>query len=196
PVGERPAGDGVRGRVLPRDREPWIPAVRGRVPRRLSRLRHAALPRAPSHPEDGPRQEAPGAPHAPPLPEPRARLGRQRPVLGLRVRDAAEDAPLVPTPRGESGATIRAVAMAVPDRQVSNPEIAGAIGVDEAWIAKRTGTSTRPWAVDGERLSDFAARVGAEALGRAELDPSELDLVLVATSTADEITPNAAPLLA
>jgi 3-oxoacyl-[acyl-carrier-protein] synthase-3 len=86
--------------------------------------------------------------------------------------------------------------MAVPEHTVSNEEIAARIGVDEAWIAKRTGTSRRPWALDGERLSDFAARAATAALARAQLDPSALDLVLVATSTADEITPNAAPLVA
>jgi 3-oxoacyl-[acyl-carrier-protein] synthase-3 len=45
-------------------------------------------------------------------------------------------------------------------------------------------------------MSELAARAGAEALARAGLDGAELDLVLVATSTADEITPNAAPLVA
>ncbi len=97
---------------------------------------------------------------------------------------------------GEGGAAIRGVAMAVPSRRVSNAEIAPRIGVDEAWIAKRTGTAERPWALEGERMSDFAARAGREALLRAEVEPHELDLVLVATSTADEITPNAAPLVA
>ena len=86
--------------------------------------------------------------------------------------------------------------MAVPDRRVANREIAERLGVDEAWIAKRTGTSERPWAEPGERLSDFAARAARDALARAGVDPAELDLVLVATSTADEITPNAAPLVA
>jgi 3-oxoacyl-[acyl-carrier-protein] synthase-3 len=86
--------------------------------------------------------------------------------------------------------------MSVPERRVSNAEIARRLGVDEEWISKRTGTSTRPWAEEGERLSDFAARAGAQALKRADLEPSELDLILVATSTADEITPNAAPLVA
>jgi 3-oxoacyl-[acyl-carrier-protein] synthase-3 len=86
--------------------------------------------------------------------------------------------------------------MAVPSRLVSNREIASRIGVDESWIARRTGTSERPWAVEGERMSDFAAQAGRDALARAEVEPSELDLVLVATSTADEITPNAAPLVA
>ena len=59
---------------------------------------------------------------------------------------------------GARGAAIRGVAMAVPERRVANEEIAGRMGVDADWIAKRTGTSLRPWAVDGERLSDFAAR--------------------------------------
>ena len=86
--------------------------------------------------------------------------------------------------------------MAVPDRRVTNAEIAELVGVEEDWITKRTGTSSRPWARDGERLSDFAARAGAQALERASLSATELDLVLVATSTADEITPNAAPLVA
>ncbi len=93
-------------------------------------------------------------------------------------------------------AAITAVAMAVPARRVSNAVVAEQIGVEEAWIAKRTGTRERPWAEPGERLSEFAARAGREALERAGTDPQELDLVLVATSSADEITPNAAPLVA
>ncbi len=86
--------------------------------------------------------------------------------------------------------------MAVPDSLVSNAEVAARAGVDEAWIEKRTGTRERPWAAPGERLSDFAARAGSDALVRAGVAPAELDLVLVATSSADEITPNAAPLVA
>lgn len=86
--------------------------------------------------------------------------------------------------------------MAVPERMVSNAEIAARLGVEESWIAKRTGTSVRPWAGPEERLSDFAARAGAEALDRAGLRAVDLDLILVATSSADEITPNAAPLVA
>lgn len=94
------------------------------------------------------------------------------------------------------GAALGAVAMAVPDRRVANAEIAPQIGVTEDWISKRTGTSSRPWAREDERMSDFAAQAGAEALARAGLEPDQLDLVLVATSTADEITPNAAPVVA
>ncbi len=86
--------------------------------------------------------------------------------------------------------------MAVPSRRVANAEIASLVGVEEGWIAKRTGTSVRPWAAPGERMTDFAAQAATGALERAGLSASELDLVLVATSSADEITPNAAPLVA
>jgi 3-oxoacyl-[acyl-carrier-protein] synthase-3 len=86
--------------------------------------------------------------------------------------------------------------MAVPERLVGNEEIAGRLGVDPAWIVKRTGTSRRPWATDGERMTDYAARAATAALERAGVKAAEVDLVVVATSTADEITPNAAPLVA
>ena len=99
-------------------------------------------------------------------------------------------------PSPNVGATIAAVAMAVPERLVSNEELAARLGVDADWIAKRTGTRERPWASGDERLSQLAADAGARALERAGLEPDELDLVLVATSTADEITPNAGPLVA
>jgi 3-oxoacyl-[acyl-carrier-protein] synthase-3 len=94
------------------------------------------------------------------------------------------------------GAAIAGVAMALPERLVSNEQLAARLGVDAAWIAKRTGTRERPWASADERLSHLAAEAGRAALARAGLDARELDLVLVATSTADEITPNAAPLVA
>jgi 3-oxoacyl-[acyl-carrier-protein] synthase-3 len=94
------------------------------------------------------------------------------------------------------GAKIAGVAMALPQRLVSNEEIAARLGVEPGWIAKRTGTRERPWASPGERLSGLAADASRTALARAGVPADELDLVLVATSTADEITPNAAPLVA
>jgi 3-oxoacyl-[acyl-carrier-protein] synthase-3 len=99
-------------------------------------------------------------------------------------------------PQAQRAAVLAAVAMAVPERLVANEELARLLGVEPEWIAKRTGTHERPWARPGERLSDFAARAGRAALERAGVAPEHIDLVLVATSTADEITPNAAPLVA
>jgi len=48
----------------------------------------------------------------------------------------------------------------------------------------------------GERLSDLAAAAGRQTLARAGMDAADLDLVLVATTTQDELLPNAAPLVA
>jgi 3-oxoacyl-[acyl-carrier-protein] synthase III len=100
------------------------------------------------------------------------------------------------TPSGRPVAAIRAVAMAVPDRLVSNREIAATVGVDERWIEKRTGTSQRPWAAPGDRMTEFAARAGQAALTRSGVSAAELDLVLVATSTPESLVPAAAPVVA
>jgi len=94
------------------------------------------------------------------------------------------------------GAGIASVAMCVPDRVIENAPIAERIGVEEKWIAKRTGVRQRRIAWPEERLSAFAAEAGQLALERADLAPRDLDLVLVATMAADDLTPNAAPLVA
>jgi 3-oxoacyl-[acyl-carrier-protein] synthase III len=84
----------------------------------------------------------------------------------------------------------------VPAEVVPNSELAPRLGVDDAWIVKRTGVQTRRRAAPTERLSDMATWAGRRALADADLDAYDLDLVLVATMTQDEITPNAAPLVA
>ena len=58
------------------------------------------------------------------------------------------------------GARIASVSMALPERLVSNEQIAADLDVDAAWIAKRTGTRERPWATGDERLSELAADAG------------------------------------
>ncbi|MFZ0381931.1 MAG: beta-ketoacyl-ACP synthase 3, partial [Solirubrobacteraceae bacterium] len=80
--------------------------------------------------------------------------------------------------------------------RVSTAELAERLGVSEDWIVSRTGIRSRPVAASDERLSDFAARAGSAALGRAAVDPGDVDLVLVATLTQDELMPNAAPIVA
>jgi 3-oxoacyl-[acyl-carrier-protein] synthase-3 len=84
----------------------------------------------------------------------------------------------------------------VPPEVVPNGPIAERIGVDDAWIVKRTGIKSRRRALPDERLSDYATFAGRRALTDAGVDPLDVDLVLVATMTPDEITPNAAPVVA
>jgi 3-oxoacyl-[acyl-carrier-protein] synthase-3 len=84
----------------------------------------------------------------------------------------------------------------VPPEVVPNGPIAERIGVDDAWIVKRTGIKSRRRALPDEKLTDYAVFAGRRALQDAGVDPRDVDLVLVATMTPDDITPNAAPVVA
>lgn len=95
-----------------------------------------------------------------------------------------------------SGAAVVGAGSALPERVVGNAEIAVRLGVDEAWIARRTGTRLRHVAGPGERLDTFAARAARAALDDADLAAATVDLVLVATTSAEEMSPHAAPLVA
>jgi 3-oxoacyl-[acyl-carrier-protein] synthase-3 len=95
-----------------------------------------------------------------------------------------------------AGAAIAGVGLAVPERVVGNAEIAARLGVDEAWIERRTGTRERHVAAPDERLSDLAAAAGRAALADAGLEPADLDLVVVATTSPDEMSPHAATFVA
>jgi len=95
-----------------------------------------------------------------------------------------------------SRATIHGIGSALPERVVGNAEVAARAGVSEDWIVARTGVRERRIAAPDERLEAYAAEAGQRALEDAGLDAAELDLVLVATMSADEVAPNAAPLVA
>jgi 3-oxoacyl-[acyl-carrier-protein] synthase-3 len=91
---------------------------------------------------------------------------------------------------------ILSVSGEVPAASVTTAELAERLGVSEDWIVSRTGIRSRPVAAPEERLSEFAARAGSRALSRAGVDAADVDLVLVATLTQDELMPNAAPVVA
>jgi 3-oxoacyl-[acyl-carrier-protein] synthase-3 len=92
-------------------------------------------------------------------------------------------------------AGISGLGCALPERVVANAPIAARLGVDDHWIERRTGISARRH-VGGERLSELATEAAVAALVDADLAATALDLVLVATSTSDELLPNTAPLVA
>jgi len=84
----------------------------------------------------------------------------------------------------------------LPEQVVNNLPISERLGIDDHWIEKRTGIRSRRHAMPHERLSDLATAAGKAAVEDAGIDATELDAVLVATTSADEITPNAAPYVA
>jgi 3-oxoacyl-[acyl-carrier-protein] synthase III len=84
----------------------------------------------------------------------------------------------------------------LPAEVVSNDLIAERIGVDDEWIVKRTGIRSRHRAAPEEGLTELAVEAGRSALADAGVDPIDVDLVLVATLSQDELTPSAAPQVA
>jgi 3-oxoacyl-[acyl-carrier-protein] synthase-3 len=103
-----------------------------------------------------------------------------------------------PTPdeRTLTTAGIIGLGAALPAEAVPSDEIADGLGLAHGWIERRTGIASRRRAAPDERLSDLAAAAARAALADAGVDAADIDTVLVATLTADEITPNAAPQVA
>jgi len=93
-------------------------------------------------------------------------------------------------------ATVLSVAAELPEGRLTTGELAERFGLTEEWIMSRTGIRERRRAGDHERLSDYAIRAGEAALARAGVQAADLDLVIVATMTQDELTPNTAPIVA
>ena len=93
------------------------------------------------------------------------------------------------------GAAIASLAMAVPPDAVDNAPIAARLGIGERWIVERTGVVERRVAADGERLTTFASEAGLSALSGAGVDAADVDLVIVATMSHEQLTPHAAALV-
>jgi 3-oxoacyl-[acyl-carrier-protein] synthase-3 len=114
----------------------------------------------------------------------------------MRESTIADAASLSSRPQGARTATIMSVAAELPEGRLTTAELAKRLGISEDWIISRTGIRERRQARPDERLTDYAIRAGAAALARAQVDAGELDMVIVATMTPDELTPNTAPLVA
>ncbi len=104
-------------------------------------------------------------------------------------------APVGP-PRAPRGAAVSGIGIAVPETVVGNDEVAARAGVTEDWIVVRTGVHERRVAAAGEVLADYAAQAAASSVEAAGIEPIEVDLVLVATMSHEELSPSAAALVA
>jgi 3-oxoacyl-[acyl-carrier-protein] synthase III len=84
----------------------------------------------------------------------------------------------------------------VPERILSNDELATMVDTNDEWIRERTGIRERRIARDDEALTDIALPACRRALAMAGVEPSSIDLVIVATVTPDMAFPSASALLA
>jgi 3-oxoacyl-[acyl-carrier-protein] synthase-3 len=88
----------------------------------------------------------------------------------------------------------------LPPRQVSNTELAAelatrGIETSDQWIVERTGIRARHFAADGVAASDLALEASRHALESAGRLASDIDLIIVATSTPDMVFPSTATIL-
>lgn len=77
----------------------------------------------------------------------------------------------------------------LPGRVLANEEIAAAAGVSEEWILRRTGIRERRMAAEGEGAVEMGTNAARTALAAAGLAPGAIDLIVVATTTPDHLTP-------
>jgi len=80
----------------------------------------------------------------------------------------------------------------LPERVLSNQELAAEVDTSDEWIVQRTGIRQRYIAADGEVTSDLAIAAAKAALASAHADAQSIDLIVLATSTADNTFPAAA----
>ncbi|MBI4890894.1 MAG: ketoacyl-ACP synthase III [Acidobacteria bacterium] len=80
----------------------------------------------------------------------------------------------------------------LPSRVVSSAEAGAWVGSDATWVMNVSGIEERRFADAGERVSDLAARAGADCLERAGLTASSLGMVMVASGTGERNFPGPA----
>jgi 3-oxoacyl-[acyl-carrier-protein] synthase-3 len=77
----------------------------------------------------------------------------------------------------------------LPQRIVTNAELASRIETSDEWIVQRTGIRERHVAADGEFTSHLALNAARAALAQGDIDPQSIDLIVLATSTPDNTFP-------
>ncbi|MBF0369200.1 MAG: ketoacyl-ACP synthase III [Magnetococcales bacterium] len=83
----------------------------------------------------------------------------------------------------------------LPEKRLTNQELAKMVDTSDQWIRTRTGISERRIAAEGEFTSDLAVKASEAALEAAGLTPNDLDLILVATATPDLVFPATATIV-
>jgi 3-oxoacyl-[acyl-carrier-protein] synthase-3 len=90
------------------------------------------------------------------------------------------------------GAYVRGSGTALPERVVTNEELAGQLGVEPEWIYKASGIRARRWADANRTTGSLAAEALRAALADASLEAAEVDYLLFGTMTPDRFIPGSA----
>lgn len=79
---------------------------------------------------------------------------------------------------------------AAPERVLTNAELETRLDTNDAWIVERTGIRERRYASPGETTSTLAIAAGAAAIKQAGLAPGDIDLLIMATTSPDQLIPH------
>ncbi|HEY0079082.1 MAG TPA: beta-ketoacyl-ACP synthase III [Pyrinomonadaceae bacterium] len=85
---------------------------------------------------------------------------------------------------------ILATGRSYPEGVLTNADLEHMVETSDEWITSRTGIKQRHKAAEGEYTSLFAVRAARQAIERARIDPQEIDLLICATVTPDQILPS------
>lgn len=92
-------------------------------------------------------------------------------------------------------ATITGLGAYVPQRRLTNTDLAQMVDTNDEWIVTRTGIRERRIVDPTEGTSHLAKRAAREAIAQAGIEPEDLDLIIVATTTPDLTFPPTAALV-
>lgn len=87
------------------------------------------------------------------------------------------------------GISMAGIGACVPKNRISNDDLANLVDTSDEWVASRTGIRTRHVVSGDESVADLAIEAAKQALASAGMDGSEIDLIIVASSTPDTIYP-------
>lgn len=85
--------------------------------------------------------------------------------------------------------TVAGTGSYLPEKVLTNADLEKMVDTSDDWITSRTGIRERRIAGENEFTSHLAANAARKALEQAELDPQEVELIIVATITPDTLTP-------
>lgn len=89
-------------------------------------------------------------------------------------------------------AVVRGYGACLPQKIVTNAELEKRVETSDAWIVERTGIRQRHIAAEGELTSHLGTKAAQAALEKAGLNPDDIDLIVLATTTPDDTMPSTA----
>ncbi len=90
---------------------------------------------------------------------------------------------------------IESIGSFLPEKIITNEDLEQRVDTSDEWISTRTGIEQRHIADDSQATSDLALEASQDAIRKAEINPKEIDLIIVGTCTPDVATPNVGVLI-